>query len=60
MTLTDTMGSLAVSSKGLFYSGVSLDINTSFPSAAGKTGDVLRMTGTVIKMGERPRNKAHI
>ena len=52
MTLTDTIGSLAVSSKGYFYSGVSLDISTSFPSTAGKVGETLLMTGTVVKMGE--------
>ncbi|KIO23907.1 hypothetical protein M407DRAFT_214010 [Tulasnella calospora MUT 4182] len=51
MTLTDTIGSLVVSSKGMFYSGVSLDISTSFPSTAGKTGDTLHMTGTLVKMG---------
>ncbi|KAG8998614.1 hypothetical protein FRB90_012275, partial [Tulasnella sp. 427] len=52
MTLTDTIGSLVVSSKGMYYSGVSLDISTSFPSTAGKTGDTLHMTGTLVKMGK--------
>jgi hypothetical protein len=51
MSLTDTLGSLAVASQGLYMTGVSTDISTSFVKTAGKPGDTLKMTATVTGMG---------
>jgi len=36
MSLTDTLGSLAIASKGHFMTGVSTDIGTSFVRPAGE------------------------
>ncbi|KAI0050402.1 Thioesterase/thiol ester dehydrase-isomerase [Auriscalpium vulgare] len=52
MSLTDTLGSLAVASKGHYMTGVSTDISTSFVKPAGKPGDILKMTGTLTAMGK--------
>ncbi|CAE7222509.1 unnamed protein product [Rhizoctonia solani] len=40
-SLTDTIGSLAVGTKGQWMTGVSTDIGTSFVKAAGTEGDTL-------------------
>lgn len=54
-TVVDTMGSLALSSKGWYSTGVSTDIHTTFARAAGKAGDELLLVGEVVKQGERER-----
>jgi acyl-coenzyme A thioesterase 13 len=51
MSLTDTLGSLAVASHGQYMTGVSTDISTSFVKPAGKPGDELRMVATLTAMG---------
>lgn len=51
MSLTDTLGSLAVASQGQYMTGVSTDISTSFVKPAGKPGDELKMTATLTGMG---------
>ncbi|KAJ8474521.1 hypothetical protein ONZ45_g15921 [Pleurotus djamor] len=52
MSLTDTLGSLVVASKGHFMTGVSTDINASFVKPAGKPGDTLFMKASLIGMGK--------
>ncbi|KAI9443095.1 Thioesterase/thiol ester dehydrase-isomerase [Lactarius indigo] len=52
MSLTDTLGSLAVASHGQYMTGVSTDISTSFVKPAGKPGDELRMVATLTAMGK--------
>lgn len=51
-TLVDTMGSLALASKGLYSTGVSTDIHTTFAKAAGKAGDEVDVLGEVTTLGE--------
>ncbi|KIJ59052.1 hypothetical protein HYDPIDRAFT_101410, partial [Hydnomerulius pinastri MD-312] len=51
MSLTDTLGSLAVEFKGHYMTGVSTDISTSSIRPAGKVGDVLSATATLTAMG---------
>ncbi|SPO31152.1 related to Putative esterase C31F10.02 [Ustilago trichophora] len=51
-TLTDTMGSLAIASKGLYSTGVSTDINTTYVKSAGGKGDTVNVMGEVISMGK--------
>jgi hypothetical protein len=51
MSLTDTLGSLAVASQGQYMTGVSTDISTSFVKPAGKPGDELKVTATLTAMG---------
>ncbi|PWN52146.1 hypothetical protein IE53DRAFT_312680, partial [Violaceomyces palustris] len=51
-TLTDTMGSLAIASKGFYSTGVSTDINTTYVKSAGGVGDHVTVLGEVISMGE--------
>jgi hypothetical protein len=51
MSLTDTLGSLAVASQGQYMTGVSTDISASFVKPAGKPGDELKMTATLTGMG---------
>ncbi|SPO30584.1 related to Putative esterase C31F10.02 [Ustilago trichophora] len=51
-TLTDTMGSLAIASKGLYSTGVSTDINTTYVKSAGTKGDTVNVMGQVISMGK--------
>jgi acyl-coenzyme A thioesterase 13 len=55
LSLTDTLGSLVVASKGHFMTGVSTDIGTSFVRAAGGTGDVLYAKAVLAGMGEQSR-----
>ncbi|KAH9179112.1 Thioesterase/thiol ester dehydrase-isomerase [Lactarius sanguifluus] len=52
MSLTDTLGSLAVASHGQYMTGVSTDISTSFVKPAGKPGDELRIVATLTAMGK--------
>ncbi|KAJ6585004.1 HotDog domain-containing protein [Mycena capillaripes] len=52
MSITDTMGSLAVATKGQYMTGVSTDIGTSFCRPAGRTGDVLHVKAELIGMGK--------
>ncbi|EJD41523.1 Thioesterase/thiol ester dehydrase-isomerase [Auricularia subglabra TFB-10046 SS5] len=51
LSLTDTLGSLAVSTRGHYMTGVSADIGTSFVRPAGLEGDVLYATATLVQMG---------
>ncbi|KAF7346343.1 Thioesterase thiol ester dehydrase-isomerase [Mycena sanguinolenta] len=52
MSVTDTMGSLAVATKGQYMTGVSTDIGTSFVRPAGRTGDTFHIKAEVIGMGK--------
>lgn len=52
MSLTDTMGSLALATKGQYMTGVSTDLAATFVKPAGKPGDILNMAATVTGMGE--------
>ncbi|KAJ7675806.1 HotDog domain-containing protein [Mycena polygramma] len=52
MSVTDTMGSLAVATKGQYMTGVSTDIGTSFCRPAGRTGDVMHIKAELIGMGK--------
>ena len=51
MSLTDTLGSLAIASKGHFMTGVSTDIGTSFVRPAGIVGDTLYGNAVVTAIG---------
>ncbi|KAI5117926.1 hypothetical protein M0805_002005 [Coniferiporia weirii] len=51
LSLTDTLGSLAVATKGQYMTGVSVDIGTSFLKPAGVPGDVLKARATVTGLG---------
>ncbi|GAK66409.1 thioesterase/thiol ester dehydrase-isomerase [Moesziomyces antarcticus] len=51
-TLTDTMGSLAIASKGLYSTGVSTDINTTYVKAAGTAGTTINVQAHLISMGK--------
>ncbi|KZT23441.1 thioesterase thiol ester dehydrase-isomerase [Neolentinus lepideus HHB14362 ss-1] len=52
LSLTDTVGSLAVATHGKYMTGVSTDIGTSFIRPAGKPGDVLNAVGVLTAMGK--------
>ncbi|KAL5524646.1 hypothetical protein ACEPAF_9786 [Sanghuangporus sanghuang] len=52
LSLTDTLGSLAVATKGNYMTGVSIDIGTSFLRPAGKPGDILKARATIEAMGK--------
>ncbi|KAH7919272.1 thioesterase thiol ester dehydrase-isomerase [Leucogyrophana mollusca] len=52
MSLTDTLGSLAVASKGHYMTGVSTDIGASFVKPAGRTGDILHAKATLTAIGK--------
>ncbi|KAI0917246.1 hypothetical protein AcW1_007512 [Taiwanofungus camphoratus] len=52
MSLTDTLGSLAVATKGQYLTGVSVDIGTSFVKPAGRAGDELTAKAVVTAMGK--------
>ncbi|GBE85022.1 Thioesterase/thiol ester dehydrase-isomerase [Sparassis latifolia] len=52
MSLTDTLGSLAVATKGQYMTGVSVDIGTSFVKPAGRVGDELMATAIVTGIGK--------
>lgn len=51
LSLTDTLGSLAVATKGHYMTGVSTDIGTSFVRPAGRVGDVLHAKSVLTGMG---------
>ncbi|KAG8686160.1 hypothetical protein FRC08_012712 [Ceratobasidium sp. 394] len=51
-SLTDTVGSLAVGTKGQWMTGVSTDISTTFIKPAGNEGDTLHCIGVVEGMGK--------
>lgn len=51
MSLTDTIGSLAVATKGQYMTGVSTDIGTSFVKPAGRNGDVFYIKAELTGMG---------
>lgn len=51
MSLTDTLGSLAVATKGQYMTGVSVDIGTSFVKPAGTAGDVLTAKAVITGIG---------
>ena len=51
MSLTDTLGSLAVATKGQYMTGVSVDIGTSFVKPAGRVGDELTATAVITALG---------
>ena len=51
MSLTDTLGSLAIATKGQYMTGVSVDIGTSFVKAAGGVGDELTAKAIVEGLG---------
>ena len=53
LSLTDTLGSLAVATKGHFMTGVSTDIGTSFVRPAGRVGDTLYAKAILTGMGMR-------
>jgi acyl-coenzyme A thioesterase 13 len=46
------MGSLAISSKGFYSTGVSTDIHATFVKPAGKVGDTISVIGEVISLGK--------
>ncbi|KAF8899725.1 HotDog domain-containing protein [Mucidula mucida] len=52
LSLTDTVGSLAVATKGYWMTGVSTDIGTSFVKPAGRPGDILYASSSVIGIGK--------
>lgn len=52
MSLTDTLGSLAVATKGHYMTGVSTDIGASFVRPAGRVGDVLHAKAVLTGMGQ--------
>ncbi|KAL1743168.1 hypothetical protein HDZ31DRAFT_41586 [Schizophyllum fasciatum] len=52
MSLTDTLGSLAVASKGHWMTGVSTDIGTSFVRPGGKIGDHLHAKAVCTGLGK--------
>ncbi|KIP06211.1 hypothetical protein PHLGIDRAFT_107263 [Phlebiopsis gigantea 11061_1 CR5-6] len=52
LSLTDTLGSLAVATKGQYMTGVSVDIGTSFVKPAGRPGDVLTAKAVVTGIGK--------
>ncbi|KAF5360801.1 hypothetical protein D9756_004909 [Leucocoprinus leucothites] len=53
LSLTDTLGSLVVASKGQYMTGVSTDIGTSFVRPAGRAGDVLHAKTVLTGMGKQ-------
>jgi acyl-coenzyme A thioesterase 13 len=53
LSLTDTLGSLAVSTRGQYMTGVSTDIGTTFVRPAGRIGDTLHAKAYLLAMGER-------
>lgn len=56
MSLTDTLGSLAVATKGQYMTGVSVDIGVSFVKPAGKVGEEFTAKAVVIGLGKIQRN----
>ncbi|KAJ3996927.1 thioesterase thiol ester dehydrase-isomerase [Lentinula boryana] len=52
LSMTDTLGSLAVASKGYWMTGVSTDIGTSFVRPAGRPGDILHVKAMLTALGK--------
>ncbi|KAE9393157.1 thioesterase thiol ester dehydrase-isomerase [Gymnopus androsaceus JB14] len=52
ISITDTLGSLAVASKGYWLTGVSTDIGTSFVRPAGRPGDILHVKAVLTGLGK--------
>ncbi|KAJ7600627.1 HotDog domain-containing protein [Mycena floridula] len=52
LSLTDTLGSLAVATKGHYMTGVSTDIGTSFVLPTGRPGDILHAKSFLTGMGK--------
>jgi len=52
LSMTDTLGSLALATKGQYMTGVSVDIGTSFLKPAGRVGDILKARATVTGLGK--------
>ncbi|KAI0769004.1 Thioesterase/thiol ester dehydrase-isomerase [Trametes elegans] len=52
MSLTDTLGSLAVATKGQYMTGVSVDVGTSFVKPAGRVGEELTANAIVTGIGK--------
>ncbi|PFH54069.1 hypothetical protein AMATHDRAFT_136450 [Amanita thiersii Skay4041] len=59
MSLTDTMGSLAVATQGHWMTGVSTDIGTSFVRPAGKVGDVVHAKAVLTGIGKSGKQLAY-
>ncbi|KAL4066393.1 HotDog domain-containing protein [Scleroderma yunnanense] len=53
LSLTDTLGSLAVASRGHFMTGLSTDVTTSFVRPAGTAGDTLYAKATLTSLGRQ-------
>ncbi|KAI6163297.1 thioesterase thiol ester dehydrase-isomerase [Pisolithus thermaeus] len=53
LSLTDTLGSLAIASRGHYMTGVSTDVCTSFVRPAGKAGDTLFGKATLTSLGRQ-------
>ncbi len=51
MSLTDTLGSLAVATHGYYMTGVSVDIGTSFVKPGGRAGDELIAKAVITGIG---------
>lgn len=51
LSLTDTMGSLAVATRGQWMTGVSTDVSASFIKPGGRLGDEVFMESKVVGMG---------
>jgi len=51
-SLVDTMGSLALSSQGLWMTGVSTDMSITFVRGAGSPGDSIRCEGHLLNAGK--------
>jgi len=51
LSLTDSLGSLVIATKGQFMTGVSTDIGTSFVKPGGRVGDTLFAKANLISMG---------
>lgn len=52
LSLTDTMGSLAVATKGQWMTGVSTDISSTFVKPGGRLGDTVFMESRIVGIGE--------
>lgn len=50
-TLIDSVGSLAVASKGRFNTGISTDIHATFVRPAGGENDLVQVVGELVNMG---------
>jgi hypothetical protein len=55
LTLTDTLGSLAIASKGNWMTGVSTDMGATFVRPAGRPGETLRIRANLTGIGESRR-----